>query len=69
MTTFYSKRDDSGRLRKTRFSSSRFGVRLTACQNFYDLSLIFSIPKTSETLRGSPKKFFGSVTKQILYRK
>ena len=38
----FSKINDSGRLRTTRFSRNTFGVRVTALPNFfYDLSLTF----------------------------
>ena len=35
--SFYSKINDSGRLWTTRFSSSRFGVRVTALPNFFTI--------------------------------
>ena len=44
--SFYSKINDSGRLRTTRFSSSRFGVRVTALQKFLRfIPNIFRYPK------------------------
>ena len=65
-TLFLSAIKDSGRLWTTRFSSSRFGVRVTALPKFLNIcSLLFSIPEISEKLRGSPTKFFGAVREKI----
>ena len=57
--SFYSKINDCGRRRTTRFSSSRFGVRVTA------LPKIFTTPEISEILRGSPTKKFGTVRQKF----
>ena len=40
--SFYSKMNDSSRVRTTAFSSSRFGVGVSVVPNFfYDLSITF----------------------------
>ena len=41
------------------------GFESLPCQNFYDLSLTFSIPETSETLRGSYENFRHCETKSF----
>ena len=41
------------------------GFESLPCQNFYDLSLNFSMLEISETLRGSPRKIFGTVRPKI----
>ena len=66
LPTLYSKINDNSRLRTTRFSSSRFGVRVTAVPNIFTIyPQHFSIPEISETLKGSPTKFFGTVRQKI----
>ena len=58
MPTFYSKINDSSKLRTTRFSSSRFGVRVTVVPNIFTIyPQHFSIPEISET-EGLPYEFF-----------
>ena len=65
--SFYSKINDSGSLRATRLSRSRVGVRVTALPKVFTIySKHFSIPKISETLRGSPTKTFCLTVPRIL---
>ena len=60
--SFFSKLNDSSRVRTTAFSGSRFGVRISVMPNiFYNLSSTFLIPEISETLKGSFTKFFSTV--------
>ena len=50
----------------TRLSSSRFGLQVTAVPNIYTIyPQHFSIPESSETLRGSPTKIFATVRQKI----
>ena len=65
--SFYSKINDSSRLRTTRFSSSRFGARVTVMPNIFTIyPQHFLIPEISETLKGSPTKIFGTVRQKIV---
>ena len=60
--TVDSKINDSGRLRTPKFSSSRFGVRVTALPKIFEIyPLHFSIAEISETIRGSATKIFDTV--------
>ena len=60
--SFYSKINDSSRVRTTAFSSSRFGVRVSFVPNIFTIyTQHFLIPESSETLKGSFTKFFGNV--------
>ena len=61
--SLYSKINDSSRVRTTGFSSSRFTwVRVFVVPNIFMIyPKHFSIPEISETLRGSPTKYFGTV--------
>ena len=53
-------------LGQIKFSSSRFGVRVTVVQNILSIYLQhFSIPEISETVKGSPRIFFGTVRQKI----
>ena len=64
--SFYSKINDSGSLRTTRFSSSRFGVRVTALPKIFTIyPQHFSIPETSGTLRCSYEKLRHCETKSF----
>ena len=47
-------------------SSQAVGPGLCRAKYFYDLSLTFSIPEISETLKDSFTKFFGTVRQKIL---
>ena len=68
--SFNSKINDSGRFRTTRFSSSRFGVWVTAVPNIFTIyPLHFSIPEISDTLKGFSTNFFGTVRQKIFHRK
>ena len=59
IANFLIKKNDIGRLRTTRFSSSRFGVRVTVLpNNFMIYPEHFSIPETNETLKGFPYEIF-----------
>ena len=63
---FYSKINDSSRVRTTEFSSSRFWVRVSVVPNIFMIyPLHFSIPEISETLNGSATYFFGTVRQKI----
>ena len=67
LPTFYSKINDSSRVRTTAFSSSRFGVRVSVVPNISTIyPQHFLIPEISETLKGgSFTKFFGTVRQKI----
>ena len=57
--SFYSKINDSGRRRTTRFSSIRFGVRVTALPNLFTIyPLHFSTPEIDEILKWFPYENF-----------
>ena len=59
---FYLKINDSSRLKTTRFSSGRFGIRVTVVSNSFTIyPYHFSTPENSETLKGSPTNIFGTV--------
>ena len=53
---FFSKINDYGRLRATKFSSSRFGVGFTALLKFCTIYIV-----KPKTVTGSFTKFFGTV--------
>ena len=64
--SFYSKINDSSRVRTTAFSSSRFGVRVSVVPNIFTIyPQHFLIPEISETLKGYFTKFFGTVKQKI----
>ena len=64
--SFYSKINDSSRVRTTAFSSSRFGVRVSVVPNVFAIyPQHFLIPEISETLKGSLTEFFGTVRQKI----
>ena len=57
--SFYSKINDRGRRRTTRFSIIRFGVRVTALPNFFTIYLQhFSTPEIDEILKWFPYENF-----------
>ena len=59
---FYFKINDSSRLKTTRFSSGRFGIRVTVVSNSFTIyPYHISTPENSETLKGSPTNIFGTV--------
>ena len=63
---FYSKINDSSRVRTTAFSSIRFGVRVSLEPNIFTIyPKHFLIPEISETLKGSFTKFFGIARPKI----
>ena len=60
--SFNSKINDNSRVKTTAFSSSRFGVRVSVVPNVFTIyPRLFSIPEISELLKGSFRKFFGTV--------
>ena len=66
--SFYSKINDSSRVRTTAFSRSRFGFRVSVVPNTFTIYYPqhFLILEISETLKGSFTKFFGTVRQKIL---
>ena len=68
--SFYSKLNDSSRVRTTTFSSSRFGVRVSVMPNIFPIyPQHFLIPEINETLNGFCTKFFGTVRQKIFDEK
>ena len=64
--SFYSKINDSSRVRTTAFSSSRFGVRLSVVPNIFTIyPQYFLVPEINETLKSFFTKFFGTVRQKI----